>query len=217
MKTKGSRVDKDGNKRCAKCEQTKPQEMFSRNRTAPDGREHYCKECKKRQVGKWQERNPDYQKQWYAEKGREYARQYYHENKEAIRSTNRIANKDWREKNRSRKDVQEKRNAYNAERNKAKKDRTPPWLTREQKKLIRSFEVEARRLTDETGILHHVDHIAPTLGANISGLHVPWNLQIITAEDNVKKSITYDDKDAWPEDIQMQMRHERWDAERHGE
>lgn len=66
--------------------------------------------------------------------------------------------------------------------------RVPPWLTDEHWKQISAFYVEARRLTEETGIVHHVDHIHPLRGKTVSGLHVPWNLQILTAADNMKKS-----------------------------
>ena len=45
----------------------------------------------------------------------------------------------------------------------------------------------AQRKTVETGVLYVVDHIWPLKGENSCGLHVPWNLQVITHARNVAK------------------------------
>lgn len=57
----------------------------------------------------------------------------------------------------------------------------PTWLTCEQ---LRDIEEIYRNCPPG----HHVDHIVPLKGKNVSGLHVPWNLQYLLAVDNLKKS-----------------------------
>lgn len=70
-----------------------------------------------------------------------------------------------------------------------KMNRTPKWLTEEQHRQIESFYIKARELTENTGIPHEVDHIVPLQAKDASGLHVPWNLQVLTAKENrVKKN-----------------------------
>ena len=70
---------------------------------------------------------------------------------------------------------------------------TPPWLTEAHQEAIKDFYKESARLTQETGIAHHVDHIVPLRGKNVSGLHVPWNLQILTADENYIKNNKFPD------------------------
>ena len=65
---------------------------------------------------------------------------------------------------------------------------TPPWVTPEQKKAMRELYLNAQRLTKLTGERYVVDHIVPLINPEVCGLHVPWNLQVMTQEDNLRKS-----------------------------
>lgn len=80
-------------------------------------------------------------------------------------------------------------NALNAKRRTTKLRATPPWLSKEQCIEIQQFYIDAKELqwlSDLTDPLQ-VDHIVPLQGKNVSGLHVPWNLQIIPRSQNIKK------------------------------
>ena len=68
-----------------------------------------------------------------------------------------------------------------------KRGAAPPWLSKEHKRQMREFYAEARRLTKLTGVKHVVDHIHPLRGKTLSGLHVPWNLQVLTDKENAVK------------------------------
>jgi hypothetical protein len=70
----------------------------------------------------------------------------------------------------------------------AKKNRTPSWLSNDDHWMIKqAYDIAAKR-TQMLGIEFHVDHIVPLQGKTVSGLHVPWNLQVIPAKLNQQKS-----------------------------
>jgi len=65
---------------------------------------------------------------------------------------------------------------------------TPSWLNQRQKNQIVSFYNLAQYYTKTTGIEHQVDHIVPLQGVDVCGLHVPWNLQVLSKPVNIMKS-----------------------------
>ena len=106
------------------------------------------------------------------------AKEHYQNNKEEIKRSF----KQWRKENRG------KSNSIKAKYRAAKAQRTPNWLTCDQLEYIRNEYLMAVKLEAITGDKYHVDHVVPLQGNDVSGLHVPWNLQILEAKDNLSKS-----------------------------
>ena len=78
--------------------------------------------------------------------------------------------------------------AAQANRRAAKKNRTPKWLSSEQKQEIKEIYKIAKEIQWLSSEQLQVDHIIPLQGKNVSGLHVPWNLQILPKSQNTRKS-----------------------------
>ena len=68
------------------------------------------------------------------------------------------------------------------------RDATPKWLSPEQRMELRFKYRLAIEMSRATGIRYAVDHEVPIQGEDVCGLHVPWNLRVITQEENLKKS-----------------------------
>lgn len=74
----------------------------------------------------------------------------------------------------------------------AKLHRTPSWLTVDDYWMIeQAYELAALR-TSLFGFSWHVDHIVPLQGKLVSGLHTPYNLQVIPGAENVRKLNTFE-------------------------
>jgi hypothetical protein len=135
------------------------------------------KERVKQRVVEYRVKNKDLRKDLEAARHKKYRE----ENKEKIA----LSWKKWCEKNPA------KRRHYVRSRQAAQMQRTPKWLTKEQFEQIQCFYHEAKMLEVETGIKHHVDHIIPLKGKLVSGLHVPENLRVIPASENMRKFNQY--------------------------
>lgn len=80
------------------------------------------------------------------------------------------------------------KNYLTAKRRAALKYATVSWANLVE---IRKLYKKAKEIEAITGVPHEVDHIVPLQGANVCGLHVEYNMQVIPASENRKKSNLY--------------------------
>lgn len=172
-------------KTCSLCGETKTVSNFTKGSTRKDGYQGECKACQALYFYDYHRKNRSrksaYDKERYKakkEKIREKGREYYHKNKEKLLEKQRV----WAQKN---PDLVRKQSA---EKRARKRNSIPPWLTEDQKYQIKLMYTLAKTLEKNTGIKYHVDHIIPLKHSNMCGLHVPWNLQVITDEENMRKT-----------------------------
>jgi hypothetical protein len=123
------------------------------------------------------EQHAAYMKEWH-EKNKEdqakYRKQYQATHPDYFK-TYRLANKG-------------KLNAKTRKRQAAQLLRTPAWLTETHIERMETQYKLASLLTKVTGSPWEVDHIIPFQGKNVSGLHVPSNLQVIPRAANRSKN-----------------------------
>ncbi len=170
-------------KQCSKCQQIKLLSEFYKDKRVKSGLTAKCKVCFKKSAKIWSEQNRlksnAIKKAWALrnpDKVRAQGRQWKQTNKKKSNESCSNWRKKYPEKNR------EKAMRYKTR----KLSRMPNWLTKEQKQQIKDIYNSCPKG-------HHVDHVVPLCGENVSGLHVPWNLQIILASDNISKSNKFDE------------------------
>ena len=125
----------------------------------------------------------------------------------------RIASKDWRESSTNKESYnlyQQEYSGHNlrllrkylrnpnevffdhrSRKRKSLNDATPKWADHDE---IRYMYKECLRLSDEMGMELEVDHIIPLKGRNVCGLHVPYNLKVVSHSLNRIKANKFDSK-----------------------
>lgn len=146
-----------------------------------------CVECMKED---WAIDNEKRKEKPKSEAAKAAGKRYYERNKEAVkaRAMARPADEKRQHKQKYKAENPELYKALTSLRKRRHKDATPPWLTQDQKQQIRQLYVQAMQLTKLTGERYVVDHIIPLHNPEVCGLHVPWNLRVITQEQNLIKS-----------------------------
>lgn len=201
-------------KSCTICKEVKPLEQFHLRARSHDGRQFKCKACACEQRRVWRETHG--QKDEYKRAARERTVRWRKQNPQKERAAKKVWATENPEKVReARKRFGERNPGYNAiksreyttanaetirayrrenaaviaERCAARRAQQlramPPWADRD---AIAAFYREARRLLKETGIGWHVDHIIPLQHPLVCGLHIPANLQLLPAVENIRKS-----------------------------
>ena len=131
----------------------------------------HCVECDRIRAAEWRLKNPG--------KNAAYSREWRAADPQKARASVRRSLAKWRPANRHKK-AAEQRLRYARQLN-----RTPVWADKDK---IAEFYELAGLLTADTNEVWRVDHIVPLCGKNVSGLHVPENLQVIAASANYTKS-----------------------------
>lgn len=138
-------------------------------KTDPDRTRQYSK--------KWSIKNPTYTKEYHINnKDRLNARRKQYRINNPERWSN-IA-KRWRDTNPGRV------RSDSVKRIMIRRQSIPPWFEREE---VKQIYIESARISRETGILHHVDHIIPLRGEMVCGLHCLGNLRIVPWYENLSK------------------------------
>ena len=157
---------------------------------APRKTKGACVECLKVEWQQAAEKRADYFREYNkSEAGQQAKRKYYEANKENViaRAQARPDEDKRRYKKTHKVNNPDMYKEMTSLRRRRFRDATPKWLTENQKMEIRLKYRLAIELSRATGERHAVDHIIPLHGESVCGLHVPWNLQVLTQKDNLAK------------------------------
>lgn len=129
-----------------------------------------CIACRALRLSEWRVKNP--------EKVKKHNSKQYTQHTEKIKAGVRK----WEKQNPAK--VLAKTRLTQAKR----KQRYPHWLSQDERWMIQQAYELAELRTKLFGFAWHVDHIIPLQGKIVSGLHTPYNLQVIPGSINVRKA-----------------------------
>lgn len=174
---------------CKDCDKKLDLDMFYKHKTTPDGLRSNCKDCLKTASKKMYQKNPDRKK--------ETNKQWHRNNKDY----HNALNSEWKQNNPEKyqeitlswyednKEIKLAKNKDHYHNNKYL------YRARDQKRnclkinaTLSGHDQELKEIYKNCPQNYHVDHIIPLNNPIVCGLHVPWNLQYLTATDNIKKS-----------------------------
>lgn len=139
---------------------------FYKDASRKDGYDKQCKVCRNEIKRRRIESNPEEERR----KTRERQKRKYHNNPEYRQAQKKL--------------IYKQMPKITAKRRACKLQATPTWF--EEKKVAALYE-ERLRLTQETNVMYHVDHIVPLINNDVCGLHCIDNLQLLTQEENMSK------------------------------
>jgi len=163
-------------KKCNKCNISKTLCSFSKNKSGKFGVHSICKQCRKQKYKK------------YGHIERQKRKDKYTKNPTAFLEANKL----WYENNKI--EARKKKREYYSKNTESFKMRAAKRRIAKLNGTIFDFDHEikqiykkAKELELKDGIKREVHHVIPLQQLdNISGLHVPWNLQILTKEEHLK-------------------------------
>lgn len=188
-------------KECTVCREVKPASEYLKIATTRSGLRSRCNKCYT-QMFRDRRKRPD------------------------VKEKERIRLNEWRRKNRDKTYLLP---SYSKYRSSQKAKETKLLYTRKNRGRYNQINAERRELIEaakvhfhfekeiaqiylqshiktlETGITHSVDHIIPIKNKNVCGLHVPWNMQILTKVENSSKRNRFDgtyENESWRKSYQ---------------
>jgi len=182
----------EGCKACKQCRRFLSFDLFWKHNETRDRFSNICKDCDRDKHRQWRAENPD--------KSTARGRRFRKNNP----LSHRKSAKSWKDRNKARHAL------HMANYRASKKLACPPWAkTDEVKAQIESHYEHALWLSKVTDSKFHVDHIVPLNNDFVCGLHVPCNLMVLEASDNLVKNNHW-----WPGQLPCQAGkgkdHEWW-------